>query len=53
MEGQNLSLELSVAEWNVVFANLGRGAYVEVAPIIQKLQQQANDRLSQTAEPKE
>lgn len=53
MEGQNLSLELSVAEWNVVFANLGRGAYIEVAPIIQKLQQQANDRLSQTAEPKE
>lgn len=53
MENQNISLELSVSEWNIVFANLGRGAYIEVAPIIQKLQQQANDRLNQTAEPKE
>ena len=53
MEGQNLTLELSVAEWNVVFANLGRGAYMEVAPIIQKLQQQANERLNQPADAKE
>jgi hypothetical protein len=52
MEGQNMTLELSVAEWNVVFANLGRGAYIEVAPIIQKLQQQANEQLNQS-QPKE
>jgi hypothetical protein len=53
MEGQILPLELSVAEWNIVFANLGRGAYIEVAPIIQKLQQQANERLNPPADTKE
>ena len=36
-----LTLKLTVAEWNQVIAQLNEGPYKTVAPIIQKVQMQA------------
>lgn len=50
MESKDLSVTLTVSEWNVVMGILGQGPFVTVAPLIEKIKAQANDQLNKPAE---
>jgi len=45
MEGQKLSIELTVTEWNVVMQALGNMPFAQVSNIIPAIQSQANSQL--------
>lgn len=51
MESKDLSVTLTVSEWNVVMQAVGAMPYAQVAALIPKIQNQANTQLN-TAEPK-
>ena len=42
----NVTLELTLAELNVIMKYLGAGAYVEVADLVVKIRQQAEPQLN-------
>lgn len=50
MEGQKISIELAVADWNVVLQSLGKMPFELVANLIPAIQSQANAALK-PAEP--
>ena len=48
-EGDNMKLELTVNEVNIIMQALGNAPYVQVAELIQKIREQAQAQLSQPA----
>lgn len=48
---KNLNLELSVAEVNVVLTSLNEGPFKVVAPLINKIQGQAQEQLKDESAP--
>jgi hypothetical protein len=50
MENTEVSINLTIADWNVVMGILGQGPFVTVAPLIEKIKSQANDQLNKPAE---
>lgn len=48
MEGQKLSIELTVTEWNVVMQALGNMPFAQVSNIVPNIQKQANEQLQST-----
>ncbi len=53
MEGQKLSIELTVAQWNVVMAALGEIPLKSGIEVFSAIRAQADEALKQPAEPKE
>jgi hypothetical protein len=53
MEGQKISIELAVADWNVVLQSLGKMPYEIVANLIPTIQSQANAALKPAEQPAE
>jgi hypothetical protein len=51
MEDQILTLELSVAEVNVVLRSLGKHPFDEIAQLINKIKTQGESQLTAPAEP--
>ena len=51
MENKNVTVALTVAEWNVVLNALGKQSYIDVAGIIQSMNEQAKDQLAPPAPP--
>lgn len=50
MENTEVSINLTIADWNVVMGILGQGPFVTVAPLIEKIKAQANDQLNKPTE---
>jgi len=48
-KGDNMKLELTVNEVNIIMQALGNAPYVQVAELIQKIREQAQAQLSQPA----
>jgi hypothetical protein len=53
MESQKISIELAVAEWNVVIQSLAKMPYDIVANLIPAIQSQANAALKPAEQPAE
>lgn len=53
MEGQKISIELAVADWNVVLQSLGKMPFEIVANLIPAIQSQANAALKPADHPAE
>lgn len=51
MENNKVTVTLTVAEWNVVLNALGKQSYIDVAGIIQSMNEQAKDQLAPPAPP--
>lgn len=45
MDNNKVTVTLTVAEWNVILNVLGKQSYVEVAGIIQSMNDQAKEQL--------
>lgn len=45
MDNMLIELKLSVAQINVILNHLGRGAYIEVQPIVDEIRAQATPQL--------
>lgn len=50
MESTKVSIELTLAEWNVVIGVLGNGPFFSVAPLIDAIKSQASAQLDKPAE---
>ena len=50
MENQEVSIKLTVAQWNVVMSILGQGPYSTVAPLVEAIKGQAQNQLTPSAE---
>ena len=50
MENTEVSINLTISDWNIVMGILGQGPFVTVAPLIDKIKSQANDQLNKPAE---
>ncbi len=50
MEGLKVSVDLAVAEWNVVINALAQRPYIEVADIIANVKTQAEERMNNVAQ---
>lgn len=53
MEGQKISIELAVADWNVVLQSLGKMPFDLVANLIPVIQSQATAALKSAEQPAE
>lgn len=53
MEGQKISIELAVADWNVVLQSLGKMPFELEANLIPAIQSQANAALKPAEQPAE
>jgi hypothetical protein len=50
MEGMNVSVELTIPQWNVVINALAQRPYIEVADIIVGVKAQAEERMNNVAQ---
>ncbi len=50
MEGMNVSVELTIPQWNVVINALAQRPYIEVADIIVGVKSQAEERMNNMAQ---
>jgi hypothetical protein len=50
MENQELSIKLTVAQWNIVMGVLGNGPYSTVAPLVEAIKGQAQNQLTPPTE---
>ncbi len=51
MDNKNITVTLTVAEWNVILNALGKQPYIDVVNIIQAMNEQAKDQLNPPKEP--
>lgn len=51
MENFVLDLKLTVAQVNVILTHLGRGAYLEVQPVVDEIRNQAAPQLANAQPP--
>lgn len=50
MENTKVTIELTLAEWNIVLGVLGNGPFVSVAPLIDAIKSQASAQINKPAE---
>ncbi len=50
MEGMNVSVDLTIPQWNVVINALAQRPYIEVADIIGSVKSQAEERMNNVAQ---
>lgn len=51
MENMTIDLKLTVAQINVILGHLGRGAYLEVQPVVDEIRNQAAPQLASAQPP--
>lgn len=51
MENMTIDLKLTVAQINVILGHLGRGAYLEVQPVVDEIRNQAAPQLASAQQP--